>query len=212
MRDGAGKSSRCAGIRPVSVRLRTVPTARSSRRVACSPITLFGSGTRKPGAVGRAQRTRERSTVPGLQPRRLAARLRVDGSDGAALGRDDGSADQGAQGHAGWVNQLAFSGDGRRIVSASHDQTLRLWDAADGEVDRGAARTRRVHLGRGHSADGTLIASASEDRTVRLWDAGSSSATPSPADMSKTSTTSLSARTALTSPRPLGTTRSGSGM
>ena len=45
----ARKSSRCAGIRPVSVRLHTAPMAKPSRRVLCSQITVFGSGTRKPG-------------------------------------------------------------------------------------------------------------------------------------------------------------------
>jgi hypothetical protein len=31
-------------------------------------------------------------------------------------------------GHAGWVNDLAFTPDGRRLVSVSHDQTGLVWD------------------------------------------------------------------------------------
>ena len=34
----------------------------------------------------------------------------------------------------------AFSPDGSRIVTASEDNTARIWDAATGQGDRGPAR------------------------------------------------------------------------
>src|SRR5207248_2102752 len=35
-------------------------------------------------------------------------------------------------GHGGGITGLAFSSDGRRIATASHDKTARIWDCASG--------------------------------------------------------------------------------
>ncbi|KAH8743797.1 NWD1 protein, partial [Hyaloscypha sp. PMI_1271] len=38
------------------------------------------------------------------------------------------------EGHTGGVTSLAFSPDGKQIVSGSHDITVRRWDAATGQL------------------------------------------------------------------------------
>ncbi|HXG09600.1 MAG TPA: hypothetical protein VNK04_07405, partial [Gemmataceae bacterium] len=79
------------------------------------------------------------------------------------------------QGHTDRVTSVAFSADGRRIVSGSDDQTVKVWDAERGQQ----LLTLQGHKGGvlggvtsvAISADGRRIASGSEDGTVKVWDA-----------------------------------------
>ena len=72
-------------------------------------------------------------------------------------------------GHTDEVNSVAFSSDGKSLVSGSHDRTVKLWDVQTG----GVVKTFSGHTGLVRSvsisADCTIIASGSWDRTTRLW-------------------------------------------
>ncbi|KAG9008429.1 hypothetical protein FRB94_013253 [Tulasnella sp. JGI-2019a] len=72
---------------------------------------------------------------------------------------------------------LAWSPDGRRIVSATADHTLWLWDACTGEL---IGSPWEGHSGFARcvawSPDGKTIASGSNDKTLRLWDASTGAA------------------------------------
>jgi WD40 repeat protein len=64
----------------------------------------------------------------------------------------------------------AWSPDGRRIVSASSDNTLRIWDADSGQGLRTLSGHENSVWGCAWSPDGRRIVSVSSDGTLRLWD------------------------------------------
>jgi WD40 repeat protein/sterol desaturase/sphingolipid hydroxylase (fatty acid hydroxylase superfamily) len=73
-------------------------------------------------------------------------------------------------GHTGAVVGVAVSVDGRHIVSASEDGTLKIWDALTGAVERTLTGHTGPVRGVALSADGRRILSASHDRTLKIWD------------------------------------------
>ncbi len=74
-------------------------------------------------------------------------------------------------GHTGPVYSVAWSPDGKRIVSGSGDHTLKVWDAEKGqEVLSPKGHTSPV-MSVAWSPDGKRIVSGSQDNTLKVWDA-----------------------------------------
>ena len=74
------------------------------------------------------------------------------------------------EGHNASVNAIAVTPDGRRAISASQDQTLRVWDLETRE---------ELRILKGHTdsvnaiavtPDGRRAISASQDQTLKVWD------------------------------------------
>src|SRR6185436_9481693 len=79
----------------------------------------------------------------------------------------------GRKGALGSVESVVFSPDGTRIASGSSDHTVRIWNAATGQLLRTMFGHEEVVEHVAFSPDGNRIASGSWDDTVRVWDAHS---------------------------------------
>jgi tetratricopeptide (TPR) repeat protein len=74
-------------------------------------------------------------------------------------------------GHTAEVLGVAFSPDGARLATTSHDRTAKVWDASSGRELLTLAGHTGVVLGVAFSPDGTRLATASRDQTAKVWDA-----------------------------------------
>ena len=78
------------------------------------------------------------------------------------------------KGHSGGLHavlSVAFSPDGRRIVTASMDETAKVWDAETGrELLTLKGHTRSVNSV-AFSPDSRRIVTGSSDETAKVWDA-----------------------------------------
>ena len=75
------------------------------------------------------------------------------------------------RGHTSSVESASFSPDGKRIVSISDDNTIRIWDSQTGKQigQLPEGHTKKVSSA-SFSPDGKHIVSASYDKTIRIWD------------------------------------------
>ncbi len=74
------------------------------------------------------------------------------------------------EGHQGPVNSASFSADGTHVVTASDDNTARVWDLRG---ERPSFVALEGHQGpvnsASFSAEGTHVVTASADTTARVW-------------------------------------------
>ena len=105
------------------------------------------------------------------------------------------------KGHEAGIEALAFSADGRKLLSIGHDNTARCWDLDDQEESRVVRKGRREINGLSFSPDGRYVVESSRDgiRVHDLGRAGSVSDRSTPPPRSLTTRPSRSARRILVS-------------
>lgn len=94
-----------------------------------------------------------------------------------------GSQEKGAQdgppvvatlkGHSELVYSVAFSPDGKYLVTGSFDNTLKLWEVATGKEIKtfaGPGGHKKMVLSVSFSPDGQMVASGGADNTLKVWD------------------------------------------
>ena len=82
------------------------------------------------------------------------------------------------KGHSEAIYCVAFTPDGKHVVTGSGDHTIKVWDSATGKEIKsfgGPTGHQNLVLSVSISPDGSLIASGGSDNTAKLWDFPSSS-------------------------------------
>lgn len=75
-----------------------------------------------------------------------------------------------ANGHRWYVDKVAFSPDGRFLLSGSMDGTVILWDVESGRKLRTLAGHDGAVTGLGFTPDGRQMLTTASDFTTRVWD------------------------------------------
>lgn len=72
--------------------------------------------------------------------------------------------------HETQVYAIAWSLDGTRLASGSHDEIVRIWDAETGSLSKALVGHHGFVPSVCWSPDSTRVASGSSDKTIRIWD------------------------------------------
>jgi WD40 repeat protein len=149
------------------------------RRVAiwsfCGQLSVGRLDSARP-----TRRYSQRGQLSGLTFDPSGTRLALSSWDGAATVLDVATLRPELElvGHTGGVNGVAFSPNGRYVATTSTDDTLRIWDATNGQVLQ-IVRDPNLPSHPTYRADGRYVAEADNAGQIRVWDACTHCGNPS---------------------------------
>jgi WD40 repeat protein len=88
------------------------------------------------------------------------------------IDRTTGAVKRSFTAHATWIQDIEYSPDGKRLVTAGRqDHTVKVWDAATATLQLTLSGHKNNVMRASFSPDGTWIATSSVDNTALVWDA-----------------------------------------
>ncbi|HUS67085.1 MAG TPA: protein kinase [Kofleriaceae bacterium] len=93
---------------------------------------------------------------------------------------DTGAIDLELRGHLGTVKRPSWSADGAFIITASHDGTLRVWDAARGDVLASFLMPDAWAMSAHFSPDGARVVAGRGDGLAEIWELPTLASLPAP--------------------------------
>jgi WD40 repeat protein len=72
--------------------------------------------------------------------------------------------------HLDWIRTLAFTPDGKLLISGGDDNAILVWEVETGKFVRRLDGGNNWVMALSVSPDGKLLASAGFDKTIRIWD------------------------------------------
>jgi WD40 repeat protein len=93
------------------------------------------------------------------------------GSDARILDLSSGRYTKELKGHQANVKRVAWSRDGRRILTVSWDKTAKVWDSVDGRLIASLEGHKDKLADGAFSPNGQCVVTGAADKTARVWDA-----------------------------------------
>ena len=77
--------------------------------------------------------------------------------------------------HSDWVNCVAISPDSRKLLTATNDGHVSLWELSSPDVFKGPVKSHRGFPIQcvAFSPDGLIFASGGDDQSIRVWNSES---------------------------------------
>ncbi len=159
---------------------------------------LLASGSFREVKIWRRPRDVERQTLPlggagtalAVSPDRAWIAIAIEDNTVRLFRSQDGQPGPVLQGHAKTVTSLKFSPQGTELLSASLDQTVRLWNVSDGSLIRQIGTPAPIHAlelvdiekpANDQTAPRQQIITGHEDKLLRVWNPlAAPSVVPSP--------------------------------